>query len=95
MSKLYGIKGVLNSIAIKPTVSPIDVKNKIINEFKRNAAIDANEVQVEIKENQVILKGKVRNWFEMQEAVNAAWSVPGVSSVNNQLRLKSLDKTIY
>lgn len=85
---IYGLKGVLNQIIIKPSIAPSDVKNKIIKEFERNAAIDAQNVEVEVMDSRIILKGKVRNWFELQEAVNAAWALPGISMVENHLTIK-------
>ncbi len=86
--RLYGVKGILNQIVVKPTVTPTEVKNKITQELERNALIDAAGIEVETEGSIVNLKGKVRNWSELREAVNAAWSVPGVSRVNNQLRIK-------
>ena len=84
---LYGIKGIINQIEVKPSVAPLEVKNKILEEFKRNALIDAEQIEVKIDGNIAILNGKVRNWFEMQEAINAAWAVPGVAHVHNQLTI--------
>jgi len=84
---LYGIKGIINQIEVKPSVAPIEVKNKIMEEFKRNALIDAEQIHVQVDGNIAILSGKVRNWFEMQEAINAAWAVPGITHVSNQLTI--------
>ena len=82
---LYGVTYVTNNIQVKPNVTPTEVKNQIIKEFERNARIEANNIQVEIIGSSIILKGKVKNFDEDREARNAAWSIPGVTDVIDQL----------
>ncbi len=84
---LQGVRNVINNIIIKPTVNPLQVKEKITKEFERNARIDAEHVNVSVEKTKVILKGKVRSWAEHEEAARAAWSIPGVTQVDNQIRL--------
>ena len=84
---LLGVSFVTNNIKIKPTIDPFEVKNKIIKEFERNARIDANNIKVEVDGAKVTLKGKVKNFDEEREARDAAWSVPGVSSVIDQMSI--------
>lgn len=84
---LYGVVSVNNEIMIKPRVTPIEVKEKIIKEFERNARIDANNIKVEVEGGKVTLKGKVKNFDEGREARNAAWSIPGVNSVLDELQI--------
>lgn len=84
---LQGVRHVINRIAIKPTVNPSDVKEKIVKEFERNARIDAGNVTVQVEGAKVILKGKVRSWVEHEEASKAAWSIPGVVEVDNQIKI--------
>ena len=84
---LYGVTTVINNIKVKPSISPSEVKDKIIKEFERNARIDANNIRVEVNGSKVILKGSVQNFDEEREAKNAAWSVSGVSEVINELTI--------
>ena len=84
---LYGVISVANNITVKPTVTPSEVKEKITKEFERNARIDASNIQVDVDGNKVILKGSVRNLDEDREARTAAWSIPGVTSVVDQLEI--------
>lgn len=84
---LYGVKSVINNIRVKPTVSPLEVKERIVKEFERNARIDAKNIQVEVDGSTVTLKGSVKNFDEDKEARNAAWSIPGVSVVVDKLKI--------
>ena len=82
---LMGVKGVTNSISIKPRVSAADVKAKIESAFARRAQLDANQIRVESTENKVILRGTVHSWDEKEDAEQAAWAAPGVTKVENNV----------
>jgi osmotically-inducible protein OsmY len=84
---LRGVKGVINTIAVKPHVSPADVKARIQEALKRNAAIDANNITVEADGGKVVLRGKVRSWAERREAETAAWRAPGVTLVEDHVSI--------
>lgn len=91
ISNLLGVRGITNNISVLPVI-PIDaakVKTSISSAFHRTAAIDAEKINVEIVGSKVILKGNVKSWNEKDEATNAAWSIPGVSSVENKLEIES------
>lgn len=83
--RVKGVKGVTNSILLKPRASPVDVKRKIEEAFKRSAEVDANSITVEANGSEVILKGHVRSWAEREEAQRAAWLAPGVTKVDNRI----------
>ena len=89
---LIGVVGVSNSITIKPkvpTVKAFEVKNGIEDALKRNARLlrDAEKIQVEISGSKVILRGSVGSWADFDEAGYAAYCAPGVSEVENNLRV--------
>jgi osmotically-inducible protein OsmY len=85
--RVRGVKGITNFIMIKPRVEPEDVKQKIEEAFKRNAEVDANNIEVEAHGSEVILKGTVRSWAERQEAERVAWLAPGVRKVENRITI--------
>lgn len=84
---LRGVKNIINRIQLKPSISPYQVKSKILKEFERNARIEASKVSIEIEESQIILRGTVRSWAEHEEAARVAWSIPGVTKVENLINI--------
>ena len=80
---LLGIKGVSNDIMVTPRVKTTDVKVKIEEALKRNAEIDAGQINIETSEGRVALRGTVTSWAERSAAERAAWAAPGVTEVDN------------
>ena len=85
--RVKGLKGVTNTIQVKPRVPASEVKRKIEEAFRRSAEVDANRITVEAHEGEVILEGVVRSWAERQEAERVAWSTPGARRVENQITI--------
>jgi osmotically-inducible protein OsmY len=83
--RLYGVKGLANSIDVKPCVSADDVKFKIEEALKRSAAIDSQRISVDARGGSVVLTGTVRSLAERDDAERAAWAAPGVTKVEDRL----------
>jgi len=81
VSNLIGVTGVSNQIMIQPKVSGQMVKLDIENALKRRAIDDAQKITVTIKDEEVILSGKVHSWSERSLARQSAWGAPGVKNV--------------
>jgi osmotically-inducible protein OsmY len=88
---LAGVKGVSNNITIKAKkVRPEIVKQRIEEALKREAEREARRIAVEVRGSRVILSGSVHSFAEMQDARGAAFSAPGVTSVENNLHVSYL-----
>jgi osmotically-inducible protein OsmY len=85
--RLSGVIGVTNLIEVKPRIQPQNIKAKIMEALKRNAELEADAIRVTVKDDKVTLEGRVKAWFERGIAERAAWSAPGVKSVEDRLSI--------
>jgi osmotically-inducible protein OsmY len=87
--QLPGVVGISNLITIKPRVEPKDLKHRIEETFKREAALDAEHISVQVEGSEVTLRGSVKSWIERREAEKAAWAAPGVTAVHNYITVQT------
>lgn len=83
--RIKGVKGVSNTIVLRPHAEPDEVKRKIQEALRRSAEVDASRITVDARGSEVVLKGRVRSWIEREEAERAAWAAPGVTKVDDQI----------
>ena len=85
--RLLGVMGVSNQITIKPGVQASDVRKKIEAAFARNAAFEAENIDVTIDGGEVTLSGSVDTYNERAVAERTAWSAPGVTQVHDLITI--------
>ena len=86
--RLSGIAGISNLIEVIPRAAVHDVKERITAALKRNAELEADTIGVVVGDDRVVLKGRVKSWYERELAERAAWSVPGVRAVEDRLTVE-------
>ena len=93
IANLVGVQGITNLITVAPKMvlsfSPDMVKSNIIKALHRRASRDADNIKIETIDNRIILSGMVHSWAEREDAINAAWSIPGVFKVENNIEIES------
>ncbi|WP_060497672.1 BON domain-containing protein [Pseudomonas sp. NBRC 111133] len=83
--RLSGVVGVHNRITLKARADAVDIKRHIEDALKRSAEIQAEGIRVTVNGSVVKLEGKVHLLREREVVERAAWSVPGVSKVEDYL----------
>jgi osmotically-inducible protein OsmY len=92
---LRSVRGISNDIVLKQRPTPTDVKHRIDQAFERSAQVDADHIDVSVRDGRVTLTGTVRSWSERMEAEYAAWAAPGVTSVKNHLKVAALASAAF
>jgi osmotically-inducible protein OsmY len=86
--RLGGVRDVINRIHLRPSPKVAEVSGRIHSAFKRAADLDAGGITVEALENGTVrLAGTVRTLGEQLRAENAAWATPGVTAVENHIKV--------
>jgi osmotically-inducible protein OsmY len=83
-----GVRAVINSLQVRPDISPTMVKERIEEALQRSADIDSQRIMVATHDNTVELFGTVRSWIEREEAERAAWAAPGVAKVVDHITIE-------
>jgi osmotically-inducible protein OsmY len=55
--------------------------------FPRNAALESAAIRVEASGSTVTLSGRVTAWRERKIAEDAAWAIPGVTAVHDNITI--------
>lgn len=83
--RIGGVLGITNLIEIAPVPVAGDIKQRIMDAFRRQADLDASSVTVATEGGTVCLGGVVNHWNERGIAERAAWSAPGVTAIRDNI----------
>lgn len=84
---LMGVVGISNEVAIKPKVTPADLRSRIGDALKRQVEREVKHLDIKVDGSTVTLRGSVNSWQERDAAQGVAWSAPGVRVVINELQV--------
>jgi osmotically-inducible protein OsmY len=84
---IVGALDVIDNIELKHPPRPDDVRDLIERAWKRNAALEAKDLHIDSSGGKVTIEGTVSSWTEHDEAIDAVWSAPGVTSVDDRLKV--------
>ena len=80
-----GVVGVDDQIELQSQLVADDVGNAIKKALERNVELDAEALSVDAHDGSVVVTGKVRSWAEHDDAIAAAWAVPGITNVEDHI----------
>lgn len=83
--KLTGVIGVSDFITIRPHMTAGDVRDRIAQAYRRNADLESSGIKITVDGSKVTLSGRVKAWNERRIAENAAWAIPSVTEVVDNL----------
>jgi osmotically-inducible protein OsmY len=84
---LIGVVGVENGITLKMQSTPVDIGVRIREALERHALDESKHIEVAVSGAKATLRGTVHSWAERRAAQSAAWSAPGIVSVENDLEV--------
>jgi osmotically-inducible protein OsmY len=87
VSRLDGVLGLSNKIAITTDPIPSDVSDRIHKAFERNAIIDDAMIEVSNVGPVIYLDGTTTSSKARREAEDTAWDAPGVVEVVDRLQV--------
>ena len=88
-ANVLGVIDIENDVDIlSPRPVAGEIHHSIAKALERDAMLDAENIAVSSSHGRVTLTGSVRSWSERDVALAAAWSAPGVITVDDRLRVK-------
>lgn len=84
---LSGVIGLTNHVTITPQTDVAAISDEIQHALDRSWFFDPKTIAVTADGGKVRLTGTVHSWHERNLAATAAWSAPGVVTVDNDITI--------
>lgn len=69
-----------------------EVRTRVARSLREDGFIDADAIQVEVKDRVVTLRGEVKDYMEARYAWDDAWDAPGVRGVISKLKVPGVGR---
>jgi hypothetical protein len=69
-----------------------EVRDSVTRTLREDGFIDADAIQVEVKDRVVTLRGEVQDYMEARYAWDDAWDAPGVRGVISKLTVQGVER---
>jgi len=87
---LDGVRLVTNQIAVDaPAIAAGELRSSIKQALERHVAREADRIAIEIQGDTVVLSGRIGSWTERQAVIGAAKGTPGVTRIEDRLRIET------
>jgi osmotically-inducible protein OsmY len=87
---LTGVGDVYNAITLEPQTSPEEVRGQIQSALQRQATADTHSIHIDTAGGKVTLSGHASSWQSIGDAASAAWSAPGVTDVQDNVKMQMI-----
>ena len=87
--RLGGVLGVTNHVRLHTAAESQDMLRKIESALHRSAALDADQITVEVDGGKVTLAGTAHSWAACLVAEGAVWAASGVTEVVDRIVVSS------
>jgi osmotically-inducible protein OsmY len=86
---LEGVRLVTNQIAVEaPRVAATELRSSIKEALERHVAREADHIGIDVRDDTVVLSGKVASWSEREAVIGAAKGTSGVRRIEDQLQIE-------
>lgn len=85
VAHVRGVRCIANQITLTKRATPENVKEQIEEALSRNAELEAQHVTVTVTDDEVLLEGRVKAFYERNLIEAAAWHAPGVHKVVDKI----------
>lgn len=89
LADVTGVYTILNNIAVVPTEETDDkeIAQNVTDALTRNFNVDEADVEIEVEDGVVTLRGKANSWIEYNAVNEAAYFTAGVREVENLMQI--------